>query len=104
MDCKKALSENDGDLEKAMEWLQVKGIAKAAKKADRVAADGRVASYVSDDGKTAAIVEINCETDFVARNEDFAAFSQKIVEHAATVGSNNVDELLASTLDGTTVE
>jgi elongation factor Ts len=104
MDCKKALTENDGDLEKAIEWLQVKGIAKAAKKADRIAADGRVATFVSDDGKTGAIVEINCETDFVARNDDFAAFSQKIVEHAAAVGTNSVDELLASSLDGTTIE
>lgn len=104
MDCKKALTENDGDLEKAAEYLKIKGIAKADKKADRIAAEGLVSTWVSDDRKLGAMVEVNCETDFVARNEAFIDFVDQLVRHVATTGLTNVDELLASTLDGRTVE
>jgi elongation factor Ts len=104
MDCKKALTETDGDLEKAMEWLQIKGIAKAAKKADRVAADGRVATFISGDGRTGAILEINCETDFVARNEDFAAFCNDLAAQCVAVGATTVEALLDSAYGGSNVE
>lgn len=104
MDCKKALLETEGDLEKAIEYLQVKGIAKAAKKADRVAAEGLVGAWVSEDGTTGAVVEVNCETDFVARNDEFVAFVNALATH---VGSNEFadnDALFASSLNGTTIE
>jgi elongation factor Ts len=104
MECKKALVENGGDLEKAIEFLQIKGLAKAAKKADRVAADGLVATFVSNDLRTGAIVEVNCETDFVARNEDFVGFANQLAAHAANNGVGDLDALLASSIDGTTVE
>ncbi|MCK4738144.1 MAG: translation elongation factor Ts, partial [Sulfurimonas sp.] len=71
MDCKKALVENDGDMAKATEWLKERGIAKAAKKADRVAAEGLVGFKIADDFSKATVVEINSETDFVAQNEGF---------------------------------
>ena len=71
MDCKKALTATDGDAAKAVDWLREKGIAKAEKKADRIAAEGAVAAYVSEDAKTGCVVEINCETDFVARLPEF---------------------------------
>ena len=71
MDCKKALTETDGDMDKAVEWLRENGLAKAEKKAGRIEAEGMVAVNVSEDGKKAAIVEVNSETDFVAKNELF---------------------------------
>jgi elongation factor Ts len=74
MDCKKALKESDGDYDKAVQYLREKGIAKAAKRAGRVAAEGRVHSYIHMGGKIGVMVEVNCETDFVARGEDFQAF------------------------------
>ena len=74
MDCKKALQENDGNLDEAVTWLREKGIAKAAKRAGRVAAEGSVSSYIHMGGKIGVLVEINCETDFVARGEDFQNF------------------------------
>ena len=78
MDCKSALTEADGDLDKATEWLREKGIAKAAKKADRIAAEGLVYSYIHMGGKIGVLVEINCETDFVARSDNFVAFCKDI--------------------------
>ncbi len=78
MDCKNALTEADGDLDKATEWLREKGIAKAAKKADRIAAEGLVYSYIHMGGKIGVLVEINCETDFVARSDNFVAFCKDI--------------------------
>ena len=69
MDCKKALGETDGDMDKAVEWLRENGLAKAAKKSGRIAAEGMVAVNVAEDGKSASIVEVNSETDFVAKNE-----------------------------------
>lgn len=78
MDCKIALTESDGDLDKATEWLREKGIAKAAKKADRIAAEGLVYSYIHMGGKIGVLEEINCETDFVARSDNFVAFCKDI--------------------------
>ena len=83
MDCKKALAETNGDLKKAEELLRIKSGAKAGKAASRVAADGTIGAYLSGDAKVGALVELNCETDFVARNEDFAAFAQSLAELAA---------------------
>jgi elongation factor Ts len=80
MDCKKALEESGGDVEKAVEYLRKKGIAKAEKRADRAASEGQIVALVSDDGKTGAIVELNSETDFVARNEEFSALTQAVAE------------------------
>ena len=74
MDCKKVLTETDGDMEKAAELLRERGISKAAKKSGRIAAEGLVAAYVSEDKKVGAIVEVNAETDFVAKNDEFVAF------------------------------
>ena len=80
MDCKKALVETEGNIEKAVEFLREKGLAAAAKKAGRVAAEGIVKTFVSADKKTAAMVEVNCETDFVAANEEFVGFATKVAE------------------------
>ena len=78
MDCKKALEETGGDVEKAVEYLRKKGIAKAEKRADRAASEGAIVALVSDDAQTAALVEVNSETDFVARNEEFRALTQAV--------------------------
>ncbi|MGH1467454.1 MAG: translation elongation factor Ts [Bdellovibrionales bacterium] len=86
MDCKKALVEADGAKDKAIDWLRQKGLSKAAKKAGRVAAEGSVSSFVSADGKTGVLLEVNCETDFVAKNDDFKNFASAIAEHVATNG------------------
>lgn len=83
MDCKRALQECDGDIDKAAIYLREKGIADSAKKADRIAAEGIVASYIHMGGKIGTLVEINCETDFVARNEDFQKFAKNIAMHIA---------------------
>lgn len=84
MDCKKALEENKGDFEAAVDWLRAKGLSKAAKKADRIAAEGVIAAAVSADGKTGALVEVNSETDFVARNETFQQFALETANDALT--------------------
>ncbi|MDB9528941.1 translation elongation factor Ts [Oscillatoria sp. CS-180] len=78
MDCKKALTETNGDLEKAIEWLRQKGIASAAKKEGRVAAEGLVHSYIHTGGRVGVLVEINCETDFVAKGDDFKGLAQDV--------------------------
>ena len=83
MDCKKALAENDGDMTKAMEWLRKKGIASADKKSGRVAAEGIVESYIHTGGRIGVIVEVNCETDFVARREDFQELAKNIAMQIA---------------------
>jgi elongation factor Ts len=95
MDCKKALSEANGDSEKAVEILREKGLAAAAKKAGRIAAEGIVKTYISEDGKNASIVEVNCETDFVAINEDFVAFANNVAKQAAKTSANTIEELVA---------
>ena len=94
MDCKKVLTETDGDMEKAAELLRERGIAKAAKKSDRIAAEGLVAAYVSEDKKIGAVVEVNSETDFVAKNEDFRGFVKDLVEQIAKENPANMEELM----------
>ncbi len=81
MDCKKALQDSDGDVDVAVKVLREKGIAQAAKRADRVAVEGRVAARIVEDGTVGALVELNCETDFVAKNEDFGAFVDTLIDH-----------------------
>ena len=100
MDCKKALTATDGDMQKAIDWLREKGIAKAAKKAGRTAADGAVAAYISADGKTGVLLEINCETDFTANNENFRALEKEVIEHIAKAKPANLDALNDSVIDG----
>jgi elongation factor Ts len=92
MDCKSALQEADGDMEKAIDLLRVKGQAKAAKRGERAAGEGLVHSYVHHNGKVGALVEIDCETDFVARNEDFVAFAREVASHVAAAGPLYVGE------------
>ena len=94
MDCKKVLTETDGDMEKAIELLRERGIAKAAKKSDRIAAEGIVDAYVSEDEKIGAVVEVNAETDFVAKNEEFKKFVSDVAKQIAITNPANVEELL----------
>ena len=100
MNCKKALTETDGDIEKAVELLREKGLAAAAKKAGRVAAEGLVKTYISDNKKKASIVEVNCETDFVAANDQFIAFVDKMAEFVVDTTANTVEELALVKFDG----
>ncbi len=103
MDCKKALEETDGDFEKAIEYLRKKGAAVAAKRAERSANEGLILTRLSEDAKTAAIVELNCETDFVARSEAFVELANKIADHVFANNFQNLDELLNSTINGLTI-
>lgn len=98
MDCKKALTEADGEMEKAMEVLRQKGISSAEKKMGRIAAEGLVASAI--EGNTGALVEVNCETDFVAKNEEFKALASDVAKLAAKSNVTTVEELLATDLNG----
>lgn len=100
MDCKKALTENSGDLEAAADWLRAKGISKAAKKADRIAAEGLVAVATRDDGagEIGAVIEFNAETDFVARNDQFQAAARKVAQ--AALGVEGVDAIVSATHEG----
>lgn len=93
MDCKKALTESDGDMEKAKEWLRDRGMAQTAKKADRVAAEGLLGLKVADTYTSASLVEINSETDFVAKNDGFIALVGNTAAHVFTTGVSTVDEL-----------
>jgi elongation factor Ts len=103
MECKKALTENGGDVEAAIEWLRKQGLAKADKKASRIAAEGRI--VVAADGTRAVMVEINSETDFVAKDENFIAFSDAVSQVALTGGAASVEALLAAAMPtGGTVE
>jgi elongation factor Ts len=92
MDCKKALVEADGDMDAAIEALRVKGIAKAEKRGERAASEGTVQSYIHANGKIGVLVEVDCETDFVARNEDFVAFARDLALHVAAAAPVAVDE------------
>ena len=94
MDCKKVLTETNGDEEKAIELLRERGIAKAAKKSDRIAAEGLVETYISEDGKVGVVVEVNAETDFVAKNEEFRSFVKDIAEQVAKENPADVEALL----------
>lgn len=95
MDCKKALAATDGDMDKAVEFLREKGLAAAEKKAGRIAAEGICATNVSADGKVAAIVEVNSETDFVAKNDTFRSFVDAVAAQAATTTVTDIDAFLA---------
>ena len=94
MDCKKVLTETNGDEEKAIELLRERGIAKAAKKSDRIAAEGLVTTYVTDDKKIGVVVEVNAETDFVAKNEEFRSFVADVAKQVAEKNPATVEELL----------
>lgn len=104
MDCKKALTEAAGDMQKAEEILRVRFGNKAAKSAGRVAAEGVVAINIAADGKTAAMVEVNCETDFVAKNDEFLALVQNVAELVATKNPADVEALSALDINGQSVE
>ena len=101
MDCKKALTENDGDFDKAVEWLRERGVSKAAKKADRVAAEGSIGLKIADDFKKATLVEVNSETDFVAQNDGFKDLVSKTVEQSFVSDAESAEGLRETELDGT---
>ena len=104
MECKKALAEADGDIRKAEELLRIKSGAKASKAAGRIAAEGIVGVHVASGGKTGAMVEVNCETDFVAKNDEFRAFVNGLAKLVAEENPADVDALSQGTLGGQTVE
>ncbi len=104
MECKKALLETDGDLGKAEDLLRIRSGAKASKAADRVAAEGVIGAMIAADSKTGALLELNCETDFVARNADFVAFAGKLAELVVERNPADVAAMLALPLGGGTVE
>jgi len=104
MECKKALVETGGDLDAAIEELRKSGLAKADKKASRVAAEGRIALALSADGKEAVMVEINCETDFVAKDANFTAFTDAVARNVLTEKPADVTSLMGTALDGVTIE
>ena len=95
MDCKKALTATDGDKEKAIEWLREKGLATAEKKASRVAAEGLCRTLVSEDGKKAVVVEVNSETDFVAKNEKFITYVEEVAAQALDTQAADIDAFLS---------
>ena len=103
MDCKKVLVETDGDIDKAVDLLREKGLAKAAKKAGRIAAEGLVRIAFDDGHKTAAVVEVNSETDFVSKNEEFVGFVEDLAKLALTAGTNDIEAFKAMAYDGSTV-
>ncbi len=103
MDCKKALTETDGDMDKAVEFLREKGLATAAKKAGRIASEGIVKTYMTDDKKIAVLVEVNSETDFVAKNAEFLAFVDVVAKAVAENNPADVEALKALTVDGATI-
>lgn len=100
MDCKKALMETDGDKQKAIDYLREKGIARAEKKAGRIAAEGVVAAFVDEAAKVGAVVEVNCETDFVANTDKFHALVDQVAQHIAMTNPADMEALNASSLDG----
>ena len=95
MDCKKALVESDGDMDKAIDWLREKGLAQAAKKAGRIAAEGAVVAYMTPCGCTGALVEVNCETDFVAKTDDFKNLVASLAKHVAKKNPASVEDMMA---------
>lgn len=94
MNCKKALNETNGDTDKAIELLREKGLAAAAKKASRIASEGLVQTYITEDKKVGSIVEVNCETDFVAVNEDFVALTNNVAKMAAYTNASTIEEFV----------
>jgi len=95
LDCKKALEESAGDMEKAREWVRQRGLARAEKTADRATPEGYIASYVHNNGKIAALVEILCETDYVARNPEFQEMAKHVAMQVASMNPASIEELLA---------
>ena len=104
MDCKKALVETDGDLDKAVDYLKEKGLAKAAKKAGRIAAEGLVKIALTDDAKAAALVEVNSETDFVSKNEEFIGFAEGLAKLALTAETTDIEAFKAMPYEDATVQ
>jgi len=104
MECKKALVETNGDLEAAAEFLRKTGLAKADKKASRVAAEGKIVLASNDDHTEAVMVEINCETDFVTKDANFLAFASAVAANALSTGAADIEALMASELNGQSVE
>lgn len=105
MECKKALEENSGDMEKSIVWLRERGMSRAAKKADRIAAEGMVHFVISDSGDSAALLEVNCETDFVSKNEDFRTLVTETAKLALQNNLNDVEKLSALKLSsGSTID
>ena len=104
MDCKKALTEVGGDIDKAADWLRENGILKAQKKSGRIAAEGLVRTEFNDDHTEAAIIEVNSETDFVAKNEEFIEFVEKLAKNVLDKTHATVEELLEGDFDGTKVQ
>lgn len=98
MECKKALTENAGDMEKAIVWLRERGLSRAAKKADRVAAEGVIEIAISPDGLSGVALEVNCETDFVSKNPDFLGFAKEVAQIALKKKITTIDALAAETL------
>ncbi len=103
MDCKKALVESDGDIDKAVDWLREKGIMKAQKKSGRIAAEGLVRLAFADDHRSAGIVEINSETDFVAKNQEFVDYVQAVADLALVKGNESMEQFLAEPFEGSTL-
>ena len=101
MDCKKALAENDGDMDKAIDFLRKKGLATAAKRAGRATTEGVVQPYVHTGGKLGVMVEVNCETDFVAKSDDFQEFAKNVAMHIAATNPIGItpEDVPAETLD-----
>lgn len=104
MECKKALVETDGDMDASIEHLRKSGLAQADKKASRIAADGRIAMAINADKSEAVMVEINCETDFVAKDANFQAFANAVSANALTTGNNEVEALMATSVNGESLE
>ncbi len=104
MECKKALVETGGDLEGAIEFLRKSGLAQADKKAGRIAAEGKIALAVAGDGREAVMVEVNCETDFVAKDDGFNAFAEAVARNALAANPTDVESLMATKIGSATVE
>jgi elongation factor Ts len=104
MECKRALVKTDGDLDAAIEALRKSGLAQADKKASRIAAEGKIALAISEDGKNAVMVEVNCETDFVAKDASFNAFADAVASNTLNDEPADVDALMATAIDGASVE
>jgi len=106
LDCKNALEQNNGDFDKAMAWLKEKGLAKAAKKVDRATTDGRVEVYMHPGNRVAVMVEVNCETDFVAKTEAFQNFTHDVALHIAMANPKYLDaaDVPASEVEAATAE
>jgi len=104
MECKKALSATDGDIDAAIEQLRKSGLAQADKKASRIAAEGKIAMAVSADGKNAVMVEVNCETDFVAKDASFNAFADSVAANALGTASDSIEDLMKTRIGDLTIE